>query len=122
MGLGRLILKSPTSGGCVVSLMLLIWTRAQHLRDAATRSLTKEEAILTGHLIISLDSCTIKKKELKRKRSQQAHCIITLKRSKCEVTDIVIPWKKIIRGLPKGRMYADDRAPTIEEISKLRSK
>jgi hypothetical protein len=23
----------------------------------------------------------------------------------CEVTDIVIPWKKITRGLPKGRRY-----------------
>ena len=37
----------------------------------------------------------------------------------CEVTDIAIPWKKITRGLPKGRMYADDRAPTLEEISKI---
>jgi integrase len=37
----------------------------------------------------------------------------------CEVTDIVIPWKKITRGLPKGRMYADDRAPTLEEIQKI---
>lgn len=37
----------------------------------------------------------------------------------CEVTDIVIPWKKITRGLPKGRMYADDRAPTLEEIHKI---
>jgi hypothetical protein len=34
----------------------------------------------------------------------------------CEVTDIVIPWKKITRGLPRGKMYADDRAPTLEEI------
>jgi hypothetical protein len=31
----------------------------------------------------------------------------------CEVTDIVIRWKKITRGLPKGRRYADDRAPTL---------
>jgi hypothetical protein len=37
----------------------------------------------------------------------------------CEVTDIVIPWKKITRGLPKGRMYAEDRAPTLEEIHKI---
>jgi hypothetical protein len=33
--------------------------------------------------------------------------------------DILIPWKKITRGLPKGRKYADDRAPTIEEIHKI---
>jgi hypothetical protein len=37
----------------------------------------------------------------------------------CEVTDIVIPWKRITRGLPKGRMFADDRAPTLEEIHKI---
>jgi hypothetical protein len=37
----------------------------------------------------------------------------------CEVTDIVIPWKKITRGLPKGRRFADDRAPTIEEIRRI---
>ena len=35
------------------------------------------------------------------------------------MTDIVIPWKKITRGLPKGRRYADDRAPTLEEIHKI---
>jgi hypothetical protein len=37
----------------------------------------------------------------------------------CEVTDVIIPWKKITRGLPKGKMYADDRAPTLEEIHKI---
>jgi hypothetical protein len=37
----------------------------------------------------------------------------------CEITDITIPWKKITRGLPRGRRYADDRAPTMEEIHKI---
>ena len=37
----------------------------------------------------------------------------------CETTDISIPWKKITRGLPKGKRYADDRAPTLEEIKKI---
>lgn len=37
----------------------------------------------------------------------------------CEMADIPIPWKKITRGLPKGKKYADDRIPTIEEIRKL---
>ena len=37
----------------------------------------------------------------------------------CEVTDIVIQWKKVTRGLPRGKRYADDRAPTIEEIRKI---
>ena len=33
------------------------------------------------------------------------------------MSDIPIPWKKITRGLPKGKKYADDRIPTIEEIN-----
>jgi hypothetical protein len=37
----------------------------------------------------------------------------------CEMADIPIPWKKITRGLPTGRRYADDRIPTIEEIRKI---
>lgn len=37
----------------------------------------------------------------------------------CEMNDILIPWKKLTRGLPKGKKYADDRAPTIEEIHKI---
>jgi hypothetical protein len=37
----------------------------------------------------------------------------------CEMADIPIPWKKITRGLPRGRRYADDRIPTIEELRKL---
>lgn len=37
----------------------------------------------------------------------------------CEVADIPIQWKKITRGLPRARRYADDRAPTVEEIKQL---
>ena len=37
----------------------------------------------------------------------------------CEISDLSIPWKKISRGLPRGRRYADDRAPTIEEIRRI---
>jgi hypothetical protein len=37
----------------------------------------------------------------------------------CEMSDIPVPWKKIARGLPKIRRFADDRAPTIEEIRKI---
>jgi hypothetical protein len=37
----------------------------------------------------------------------------------CEMSDIAIPWKKITRGLPKVKRYADDRAPTYEEIKKI---
>ena len=37
----------------------------------------------------------------------------------CEMADMPIPWKKITRGLPKGKKYADDRIPTVEEIRKV---
>ena len=37
----------------------------------------------------------------------------------CEMSDIPILWKKIGRGLPRGKKYADDRIPTLEEIRKL---
>ena len=33
----------------------------------------------------------------------------------CEITDIVLPWKKITRGLPRARRYAADRAPTMDD-------
>jgi hypothetical protein len=34
----------------------------------------------------------------------------------CDSADLVVQWKKITRGLPRGRQAANDRAPTIEEI------
>ncbi len=37
----------------------------------------------------------------------------------CEMADIPITWKKITRGLPRGKNYADDRIPTLDEIQKL---
>jgi len=37
----------------------------------------------------------------------------------CEMADIPIQWKKITRGLPRGKKYADDRIPTMEELKKL---
>ena len=35
------------------------------------------------------------------------------------MSDIPVTWKKISRGLPKIRRYADDRSPTIEELQKI---
>ena len=35
------------------------------------------------------------------------------------MADMPITWKKITRGLPRGRYYADDGVPTIDEIRKL---
>jgi hypothetical protein len=37
----------------------------------------------------------------------------------CDMSDLPIAWKKITRGLSRGRRYADDRIPTIEELTKL---
>jgi hypothetical protein len=37
----------------------------------------------------------------------------------CEMNEIELSWKKISRGIPKGREYGDDRIPTIEEIRKI---
>ena len=37
----------------------------------------------------------------------------------CEQIGIPVPWKKIMRGMPKGRRYANDRAPTVQEIKKV---
>jgi len=37
----------------------------------------------------------------------------------CEMNGIDLPWKKVSRGLPRPKKYADDRSPTPEEIRKI---
>jgi hypothetical protein len=37
----------------------------------------------------------------------------------CDMADLPVAWKKIMRRLARGRRYADDRIPTIEELTKL---
>lgn len=37
----------------------------------------------------------------------------------CQLADVEISWKRISRGLPKGKSYADDRIPTDDEIQKI---
>jgi hypothetical protein len=36
-----------------------------------------------------------------------------------EMADLQISWKKITKGLPKERRYADDRVPSIDEIKRI---
>lgn len=47
------------------------------------------------------------------------HNYVKILKMFCEITDIVIPRKKITRGLPRGRKYADDDTDTMEEIHKI---
>jgi hypothetical protein len=37
----------------------------------------------------------------------------------CEMNDILLPWKRITRGLPKARRYADDRHRPWKKFKKL---
>lgn len=37
----------------------------------------------------------------------------------CEMKDLYVPWKKLTRGLPKAKNYADDRVPRLDEIQKI---
>jgi len=37
----------------------------------------------------------------------------------CEMNDVAINWKRITRGLPRGRKYGLDRAPTKDERKTL---
>jgi hypothetical protein len=37
----------------------------------------------------------------------------------CEMNDLLVPWKKLTRGLPKAKNYADDRVPRLDEIQKI---
>lgn len=48
-----------------------------------------------------------------------AHNSIKVIKLFCEMNEILLPWKRITRGLPKARRYADDRAPTMQEIQKI---
>jgi hypothetical protein len=35
------------------------------------------------------------------------------------MNDVAITWKKITRGLPKARRFADNRAPALDEIRRI---
>jgi hypothetical protein len=37
----------------------------------------------------------------------------------CIENDVMLNWKKIARRIPRGRKFANDRAPTMEEIKKI---
>jgi hypothetical protein len=37
----------------------------------------------------------------------------------CEMNDLIVPWKKLTRGLPRAKNYADDRVPRLERQKAL---
>ena len=37
----------------------------------------------------------------------------------CDMADLQIPWAKIAKGLPRAKRFADDRAPTLQEIRSI---
>jgi integrase len=37
----------------------------------------------------------------------------------CDMADLQVPWAKITRGLPRAKRFADDRAPTLQEIHRI---
>ena len=37
----------------------------------------------------------------------------------CEQLEISLPWKRITRGMPKGKRYANDWIPTVDEIKRI---
>ena len=61
------------------------------------------------------------KERINKKEISGATLINYLKAIKlfCEMSDISINWKKITRGLSRGKRYASDRIPTLEEIRKI---
>jgi hypothetical protein len=61
------------------------------------------------------------KERINKKEISGATLINYLKAIKlfCEMSDISINWKKITRGLSRGKRYASDRIPTLDEIRKI---
>jgi len=61
------------------------------------------------------------KERIDKKEISGATLINYLKAIKlfCKMSDISINWKKITRGLSRGKRYASDRIPTLEEIRKI---
>ncbi|HJS64423.1 MAG TPA: hypothetical protein VJ767_06145 [Nitrososphaeraceae archaeon] len=61
------------------------------------------------------------KERIDKKQISGATLINYLKAIKlfCEMSDLPINWKKITRGLSRGKRYANDRVPTLDEIRKI---
>ncbi len=81
----------------------------------------KDWKIIHGHSLIC-QIFTISKRSSRKGRDYRSELLSNFVKTIklfCEMSEIPIHWKKITRGLPKSRKYADDRAPTIDEIQQL---
>ena len=120
MGSGPHILKNPTSEDYVFSSTLSTFVKVKHSRnaDSFAYKARSDSNWAFGNIVRFL---YFQKERVQRKEITTGTLRNYTKTLKmfCEITDIVIPWKKITRGLPKVRRYADDRAPTMEEIHKI---
>jgi hypothetical protein len=81
--------------------------RAQKEQDWAFQSIVK---------FVHFQRSRVDKKEI---TAATLHNYIKATKLFCEMNDIAISWKKITRGLPRGRRYANDRAPTFDEIRRI---
>lgn len=74
--------------------------------------------LLQSHLI---KYCIFQKERVERSEISEGTLRNYLKPIKLffEMNDVVLPWKKITKGLPSPKQAADDRCPTKEEIKKL---
>ena len=82
-------------------------------------NLAKENSSLLQSYLIKY--CVFQKGRIQNKEISEGTLRNYLKPIKLffEMNDIVVPWKKVIKGLPSPKQAADDRCPTVDEIRKL---
>lgn len=86
--------------------------------DIIAKRATGQQAWAVASIIkyLQLNETRVERKEITAAILRNSVKVIKLF---CEMDDILLPWKRITRGLPKARIYADDRAPTLEEVQKI---
>ncbi len=93
-----------------------IGIRGKTLEEKARTFAKKGKSDTTWALSNTLKFIYFQRERVDKKEISGATVINYTKSIKlfCEMADIAIPWKKITRGLPRGKRYADDRIPTLE--------
>jgi hypothetical protein len=95
--------------------------RGQHPEDKASAFVTKAKS--DGAWVFSqlAKFFMFQKERIDRREIGAATARNYVKSLKlfCEVADIPVVWTRITRGLPRGKRYADDRVPTLEELRSI---